>query len=105
MYTSSHTIWSFLLIFGSILSYYLVLIYMSKRFNFENFANLQTLFSSSGFYLSSVLMIFMCIILDEGLMKILRIFKCIKDPTTKEESDQNQFLIKLSQSNDENIGK
>ena len=38
-------------------------------------------------------------------MKILRIFKCIKDPTTKEESDQNQFLIKLSQSNDENIGK
>jgi hypothetical protein len=37
------------------------------------------LFTSTSFYFSSILMILMCILLDEGTGMILRLFSCVKD--------------------------
>jgi hypothetical protein len=52
---------------------------MSYSTKFENFNNSYMLFTSSSFYFSSILMILMCILLDEGTGIILRLFSCVKD--------------------------
>jgi magnesium-transporting ATPase (P-type) len=81
--TSTHTLFSIVLFAASILSYYICLIFMSYFIRFENFNNLYMLFTSADFYLSSILMIIMCVLFDEGSGKLLKLFGILGDPSQK----------------------
>ena len=76
---------------------------MSYFTKFDNFDNSYMLFSSTPFYLSSFIMIVMCILFDEGVGKILRLFNCVKDLNFI--SIYNKENIKCLESNRINIRK
>ena len=89
------------------------MIIMSYSTKFENFNNSYMLFSSTPFYFSSFIMIVMCILLDEGVGKLLRLFNCIKDLNfiTKFKNEKIKCLdtdpinVRIQSEREENIGQ
>ena len=86
--TNSHTFISLGLFIFSVLSYYFMLWLMSFFKSFDNFNNFSMLFLSWEFYLSTLFIVILCIILDKGVDKFCRIFGIILDPL---EIDINKF--------------
>ena len=105
MYTSTHTIISFILFLASILSYYVVLYIWSNNSNNENFNNFEMLFTSRSFYYSSFLMICICILFDVGSGKILKLFNYVKDPTNENDAIILTKVIKSTNEDDEGVCK
>ena len=86
--TNSHTIISFLFFLFSVLSYYLIVLLMSLYYKFYNFNHFKMIFTSFQFYLSTLFLIVLCIMLDKGIDKFCKIFGIILDPL---EIDINKF--------------
>ena len=53
---------------------------MSKSYRFDNFNNFQMIMKSPNFYLSIIIIIAICIILDIAMKRIFMIFGIILDP-------------------------
>lgn len=78
--TNNHSLFSFTLFFLTVLSYFIVLIIMSKYQHFENFNNITIIFSNPNYFLSTCSTILLCLILDIAMVKILFLLGAIKDP-------------------------
>jgi hypothetical protein len=78
--TCTHSIISFILFFGSVFTYYLTLIAMSQLKNTEIFNNDTMIFSSNNFYLSTTLLVFLCILLDIGINRLMLLYGLVADP-------------------------
>ena len=78
--TNSHTFISLGLFLFSVLSYYFILWLMSLFQSFYNFNNFKMVFYSWEFYLSTLLLLVLCTVLDKGIDKFCRIFGIILDP-------------------------
>ena len=90
--TNTHSFISISLFTITILSYYIVVMIMSRYYKFDNFNNDHILFYNPWFYLSSILIIVLALIIDIGVIRILYLFGLIKDPLSiKLESIDNQI--------------
>lgn len=78
--TSTHSIISFILCFGSVFSYYSVQALMSANYNSEIFNSFQMNFSSLNFYFSTIILVLMCLLFDLGINRLLLLFGFIADP-------------------------
>ena len=78
--TNTHTFISLILFLLSVLSYYLILFLMSLYHGFYNFNHFRMLFTSFQFYLSTIFLITLCILLDKGIDQFCKLFGIILDP-------------------------
>ncbi len=78
--TSTHSIISFILFFGSVFSYYFVQALMSENYNSEIFNSFQMNFSALNFYFSTFILVLMCLLFDLGINRLLLLFGYIADP-------------------------
>lgn len=78
--TSTHSIISFILFFGSVFSYYFVQALMSKNYNSEIFNSFLMNFTSVNFYFSTFILVFMCLLFDIGINRLLLLLGFIADP-------------------------
>ena len=78
--TCTHSFISAFLFLGSVMSYYIILFFMSWYWRFFNFNNFYMMFRSINFYLSTLCFIMICFTIDVGIGKILRIYDIIVDP-------------------------
>ena len=90
--TSTHTYISFILFLLSILSYYFIISIMTLFEEFYNFNNFKMIINSWEFYLSTLLLVILCIVFDRGINKFCKIFGIIIDPL---EIDLNKFETKI----------
>ncbi len=100
--TCTHSVISFALFFGSVIVYYIILYLMSIYYKFENFNNFTMIFSSYNFYLSTVILIFCCIILDIGVGKILLLYGLVQDPLSLTAEDTELKKYEMQVIEDEN---
>lgn len=93
--TNTHTVYSFLACFYSILLYWITTYFMSLYYSFENFNNFKMALSSGHFYFTTIGLIMIMVIFDVGFNRIALTFKIVKDPLTlkADEIDKN---LKLS---------
>lgn len=89
--TNNHTWVSFLLIYMSIISYFLVLYIMSFFKQFENFNNFFMVVYSPKFYFVTLLAIVLNYIVDVGIGKLLLLYGFIKDPLKIERNHVQEF--------------
>jgi phospholipid-transporting ATPase len=78
--TCTHSIVSFILFFYSVITYYITLHSMSSSPMFEIFNNFKMNFSSIDFYLSTLLLVMVCMLLDIGVSQLFKQFGWIGDP-------------------------
>lgn len=78
--TCTHSFVSFGLFAFSVLMYYITLFIMSEYNKFENFNNFYMNFSSPNFYLSTFNLITICLMLDNGINRILLICGIMDNP-------------------------
>jgi len=78
--TCSHSLISIGLFFYSVVSYFVIEYIMSKNYRFDNFNNFSMIMKSPNFYLSIIIVISICIILDIAIKRIFMIFGIILDP-------------------------
>jgi phospholipid-transporting ATPase len=95
MSTYTHSFVSFILFFYSVATYYLTMSVMSKSYRFENFNNYKMITLSTNFYLSSFILVMVCILLDIGVKRILLAFGIIVDPLEVHVDDNHETIIEL----------
>jgi magnesium-transporting ATPase (P-type) len=78
--TCSHSLISIGLYFCSVFSYFMVLYIMSNSYQFENFNNFTMIMKSPNFYLSMIILISICIILDTAIKRVFVMLGIIVDP-------------------------
>ncbi len=100
--TCTHSVISFGLFFGSVIVYYIILYLMSIYYKFENFNNFTMIFASYNFYLSTIILIFCCIILDIGVGKILLLYGLVQDPLSLTAEDTELKKYEMQVIEDEN---
>lgn len=78
--TSTHSLISFILFFCSVISYYLVQFLMSFNYNSEIFNSFTMNFTSFNFFLSTIILVLMCLLFDLGINRLLLLYGIIADP-------------------------
>jgi phospholipid-transporting ATPase len=89
--TCSHSIFSVTILILSILSYYITVAIMSPFYKFDNFNHIKMI-NNTNFYLSTLLVIVLTIMIDAGTISILKLFNIIKNPLEKDEKRLNSIL-------------
>ena len=90
--TNTHSIFSVTIFIVTVLFYYIVLIIMSNYYKFDNFDNDHIILLNPCFYLSTILILVLALIIDIGVIRILYLFGLIKDPLSiKPESIDNHL--------------
>jgi phospholipid-transporting ATPase len=93
--TNTHSIISFSLFILSVASYYVVVFLMSYYYKFANFNNFYMMMTSINFYLSSVLILVLCLSLDVGIVGILKLYGFIKNPLHIKPESIDQHLVEV----------
>lgn len=78
--TCTHSIVSFILFFGSVFLYYFALWGMSKVYKTEVFNNYNMILGSTDFYLSTLLLVMLCLLLDIGINRLSLLYGLMADP-------------------------
>jgi phospholipid-transporting ATPase len=100
--TYTHSYVSFVLFFGSTFIYYLTLLVLANFKTTEVFNHSQMIFTSWNFYLSTILLSLMCVLLDIGLNRILLTFGIIIDPLNIKIEEYEPKLTELKRYESEN---
>ena len=101
--TFTHSVVSIGLFLVSVLLYYVFLSFMSLYYKFENFNNFYMLFSSGNFFISTVVLLLCCFLLDVGVGKLLILFGIVRDPLSLTAEDTELKKNEMKVIYDENV--
>jgi phospholipid-transporting ATPase len=93
--TNTHSVISISIFFLSIFSYYIIILLMSYYYRFANFNNFYMIMTSSNFYLSTLLILVLCLVIDMGMVKLLKLYDFIENPLYIKPEEIDKHLVEV----------